>query len=143
MPAISLRLRLENRFKEVAMKHSITALVIPLLMSAAPGGAAADENASCDERYQSVSAEWAETKKQLNETGDVSVATDDGREEVAAKDAEPTENWFGKPPKVETVDGYLAEAERAMEAGDTEACMAQLKNVQAAIDEGGISATGK
>ncbi len=118
------------------MKHPITALVIPLLISTVTGSVAAQDAKSCDERFQAVSAAWAETKERRNENAEVVVDTDDGREEVVAKDAEPTENWFGKPPKAETVDSYLAEAERAMQAGDTKACMAHLVNVQAAINHG-------
>lgn len=130
-----------KRIKDLFMKQSITAFVVPLLLSSAPAFSATDSPATCEEKFQKVSESWAETKTRLSESDEVTVTTDDGQEEIAATDAEPTENWFGKPPEADTVDGYIAEAKRAMEAGDTEACMAQLHNAQAAIEPGKAAST--
>ncbi|WP_135501694.1 hypothetical protein [Roseovarius aestuariivivens] len=124
------------------MKKSVTTFIIPLVFLTIPAFAAEEAPAPCNAQFQLISEEWAEKKKDLIETGEVSVSTDEGEAEVVAKDAKPTENWFGKPPNVETVDGYLDEAERAMQAGDTEACMAQLKDAQAAINPDGTTASG-
>ena len=116
------------------MKLPIATFVVPLVMTAVPALAESHASESCDARFEAVSADWAEAKKSLTEPEDVSVSTEEGEVEVAAQDAKPTENWFGNPPDAETIDGYLAEAERAMQDGDTEACLEQLKNVEDAMD---------
>lgn len=124
---------MQQGIKGTAMKHVIPTLVIPLMIAASPGAAIAGEATTCKAAFDRVSAAWAEEKARLREAGEVTVATQDGTEEVPATDPEPTENWFGKPPEIDTVDGYLAEAKRAMQAGDIEACLAQVRNARAAF----------
>ena len=115
------------------MKYLIATLAVPLALGAGPIIAGTETSATCEDRFQEVSENWAGVKSDLKEPEDVSVSTEGGDKEVTAENAQPTENWFGKPPEIETVEGYLQEAESAMDAGDNETCLEQLKNVQAAI----------
>lgn len=123
------------------MKKPIALVIAPLVFSAVPALSDTDASQSCDAKFETVSTEWAEEKKSLTESEEVPVTTEEREVEVEAEDAQPTENWFGNPPDVDTVDGYLAEAETAMQDGDEEACMEQLKNVEAAMnpEEGNVA----
>lgn len=96
-------------------------------------GQAAAAQQTCDDRLTAVAAAWVEKKRQATEEPDVTVSTDQGDVDITALDAEPTENWFGKPPGFDTVDGYLEAAEKAAQAGNTEVCLEQLANVEEAI----------
>ena len=73
----------------------------------------------------------AEAMAQKSET--VTVETTKGDVEVPAADAQPTENWFGNPPTVETVRAALEAAETARAEGDEEACLAQVKDARVAM----------
>lgn len=52
---------------------------------------------------------------------------------VPAGDAQPTENWFGRPPSEKTAEEYLEGAEAAARDGDTAACMEQLTDAKATL----------
>ncbi|MCR9086393.1 MAG: hypothetical protein NXH97_06600 [Rhodobacteraceae bacterium] len=100
------------------------------------GGQVAVAAETCEDRLQRTSAAWLEMRGQLTEETDVTVSTSEGDVEVTALDAKPTENWFGKPPDVDTIDGYLEAAREAAQAGEGETCLSLLKDVEDAMSKG-------
>ncbi|AXI56008.1 hypothetical protein C1J05_17245 [Sulfitobacter sp. JL08] len=115
------------------MKRITTALSLTTLIVAVPAFAASNTSKDCEAKYSEVSETWTTAQSQETKPEDVTVPTTEGTVEVTNSDAKPTENWFGKPPSDKTIDGYLAAAKEAMDAGDEAACLAQLKNIEDAM----------
>lgn len=115
------------------MKPSFTTLTLISVLTASPVVAATEASAACDDRYQEVSQAWEQSKASRADGEEVTLSTTEGEDEVTSNDAQPTENWFGKPPSEEAVEEYLVAAETAMEEGDEAACLEQLKNVENAM----------
>lgn len=115
------------------MKRLVATFTLPFVLAAPMAFSATDTSDACGKKYQDVSDAWTDAKTNFSKKQDVTVSTDEGEVDVTAEDAKPTENWFGKPPDAETIEGYLAAAREAKEAGDEAACIAQLKNVEDAM----------
>lgn len=124
------------RQNEDVMKNLVSTLFVPMVLVAAPAFAATEDAGTCSEKFEEMSSAWSEYKTGTEDVDSVTLDTEEGEVDVAAKDAEPTENWFGKPPNAETIEGYLTAAEEAMNAGDEKACMEQLQNVEDAMSDG-------
>lgn len=104
-----------------------------MLCAAGPALATSDGSQTCATRMPEVTKAWEAAKSELGEAEELSLQTTEGSVDVSVGDAQPTENWFGKPPSPEVVDEYLVAAKEAMDAGDEEACQEQLTNVEEAM----------
>lgn len=89
--------------------------------------ARADPNAA-EKATETVTEEVVETGKTIKEDGGTTTY-------AAGGPAEPTENWFGKPPRQGEIVSKLDEAREYANAGDENACNEALGAAQKLADE--------